>query len=252
MKKIVFGTRESKITAKKVAKEINAEYCDASCGVEGKYTMVFRYGNSFSPTPTPMPSIIINPFYAIQNASRKLEARQKLLSLGIPAPQLYFSWNISQENLPVIARPRRHMKGRDFHLIENMDKAIEFAKKGYYLQEVIDKDREYRIFVFKDRILEIDVKLKNENPNHDGMIRTHRLGWHNSRVPMNDVNSNLRAYARAAVTSLNLDFGAADCCTSKDGGISIFEVNSAPALIDRKIKILSRYMAEHYGDEAVK
>jgi glutathione synthase/RimK-type ligase-like ATP-grasp enzyme len=53
---------------------------------------------------------------------------------------------------------------------------------------------------------------------------------------------DLKRAARDAISACGLDFGAVDCATvqtPRGQGVTVFEVNSAPGLIPRKITMLA-------------
>jgi len=251
MRTLVIGSKKTHPTAQKIAESLDCSYTNKPEGVNSEFDLIFRYGNSFTPIYGRV-NHIINQAWAINQNADKIYAREKLISDGIRAPRLFNSFNITPENLPVIARPRNHFKGRRFYILEDIDKVIEFAKKGYYLQEIIEKENEFRIFVFKDKIMEINIKTQEDQDkdkfvDYPKMVRSFKFGWIMKRFPISETDRELKLLARAALTNSGLDFGAVDCCIEKDTNLSwVFEINSAPGLIDRKIKLLKTYITRYY------
>jgi glutathione synthase/RimK-type ligase-like ATP-grasp enzyme len=102
----------------------------------------------------------------------------------------------------------------------------------------------------KDRLIEADLKVPPENNPH-AMIRNHAKGSYFKWVRVNSLNSDLKRAVRDAVQLIGLDFAAVDCSTIQTPqGIksTIFEVNSAPGLIDRKVDLFVNKLHELYLD----
>jgi len=254
MKGKILESPQSRFTARALAKELNVPCGRRVERFEDTYFWVFRYGN-ISHLET-VPPIIINKKYAISKASNKFRCRVEMRDNGIPTPRLFYRKHIEEvEDIPypLIARPRNHFKGRHFYLAKNKSQARNYLLKGYYLQEIIDKDEEYRIFIFRDKIFEVNIKKKIENGKKNELIRNHDNGWDFYCKKIAETDQNLKDYSRKAMRIVNLDWGAVDCCMDTKGGIYIFEINSAPSLIDRKVtKLASKireYIAGHSGTD---
>lgn len=105
----------------------------------------------------------------------------------------------------------------------------EIVDAPLYVQGV-KKDKEYRVHVLQGRV--IDAQQKKKRIGFEGGIngiRNHGNGWVYAR---NDVElpEAVATESIAAVDCLGLDFGAVDVCTSLDGQVYVFEVNTAPGL----------------------
>lgn len=92
----------------------------------------------------------------------------------------------------------------------------------------VKKNAEYRIHVFKDQVIDIQQK-KRQNGAQPHLIRSHKNGYVFCRegVVCPDEAKDL---ARAAVNSLGLHFGAVDIIQGKDGKFYCCEVNTAPGI----------------------
>ena len=62
----------------------------------------------------------------------------------------------------------------------------------------------------------------------DMIIRSNKLGWKFSHVKT--VNEDLKKEAIKAIKSLNLDFGAVDCCLDVNNTPYVIEINTGPGL----------------------
>jgi hypothetical protein len=97
-------------------------------------------------------------------------------------------------------------------------------------------EHEYRIHVFKESVIDFVMKKKLSSEQRaergvevDSLIRNHSNGWVFAREGVT-ITDELAQTAGAAVASLGLDFGAVDICTTRDGRVCVFEVNTAPGI----------------------
>jgi len=149
---------------------------------------------------------------------------------------------------PIIVRRVNHSQGRWFYIVNSSQELRKYDPNRHYCQEIVDKKDEFRLFVMNDKIIEADLKeTPVSNPNQ--MIRNHTHGCFFRWVRVSSLDRNLKEMVRKAVSDCDLDFAAVDCATiRKDGRIepTIFEINSAPGLIDRKLELFVRKIREYY------
>lgn len=241
----VLVSPKAKLTGSRLAKILGI-----SCGLnldyqEPQYDYIIRYGNTSEEIP--YHTKVINPKAAIINSSNKLQSRLTLIAHEIPAPKVYKCIE-EIDQYPVIARPPYHFKGRDFHLLHNETDARNYLEKGYYLQRYIDKKDEFRIFVWHDKIFEVNAKEPRTDYYND-MIRNFSNGWRFRWLRLDSVPSAMRRYCRQATEIMGLDFSGVDCCLDKQGNIFIFEINSAPSLIQRKAEKLAEKIKGYFNDQ---
>lgn len=248
MKGKVLGTRKSQRTGRLLAKKLEVPYGEYINHSEGNFDFIFRYGNTEQfDNPVKM---IFNKAYNIGLVSNKLKMRHKLIENEIPVPKVYNineieenKYELENKELPLIARPVNHWKGKDFNLIDSYDEAVAYLKKGYYLQEIINKETEYRIFVWQNKIFECSIKQPRME-RYNTLVRNFGNGWKFMYKNRLETSQELRKYARDAVVLSGLDFGGVDCCVDKEGDYYIFEINSASSLIERKAEKLARKVTE--------
>ena len=246
MNGIILASREGIITGRALAEELEIPCVKQIDYSSNRYQFCFRYGNT-THIPDEKVGCIINKAWGIRNASNKYETKRVMIDREIPTPQLFTYENIISDSIkyPIIARPKHHFKGREFYVVESVKDAIACLTRGRYLQEIIDKKDEYRIFIFKDKIFESNIK-KNSG-TEDSLIRNRATGWIFNIARITETPQILKDYSRRILEALGLEFGAVDCCIDKMGKPYVFEVNTAPALIDRKVSKLARKIEEWYG-----
>lgn len=248
----ILGCRKCRPTGRRLAEALDARYVE-----EGRITsneLVIRYGNGYSADSPNM----INKQDSVALSSNKPRCKEFLLSQNIRTPK-YYSWQDAQSGriqFPIIARRNNHSQGRWFYLINSARDLRRYNPENHYLQELVDKKDEYRLFLMKDpeedryRIIEADLKVPPENDPH-AMIRNHTHGSFFRWVRVSSLDRGLKENVKNAVEKIGLDFAAVDCSTiNTPQGISstIFEVNSAPGLIDRKIDLFVSKIHELYPE----
>jgi hypothetical protein len=105
-----------------------------------------------------------------------------------------------------------------------------------FTQGITGKRTEYRIHVFRGRVILTQAKLKREgsgeNPNYNSLIRNVASGWVYAvnDVPQAGIERSHQA-ALAVMAGLGLDFGAVDIIYKHDANRAFaIEVNTAPGL----------------------
>lgn len=245
----VLGCRKSRPTGTMLANNLNAAYTENR--VQQNETVI-RFGNSFSPEGT---GSVINKMNAIRKSSNKPLCKQLLLDAGIKTPALYSFEEANQllrtHRVPeVIVRKNGHSQGRWFYRINDPRHLARYDPASHYCQEMVEKIDEYRLFVMNNRIIEADLKeMPADNPN--GMIRNHTHGSYFRWVRVSSLDPIMKSMVRKAVSEVvGLDFAAVDCATIRlpSGNISstIFEINSAPSLNERKLDLFVAKLHEFY------
>lgn len=179
---------------------------------------------------------VYNKSRAINLASNKFEARMKMQENNVPIPRTNIGrMGIAYATFPIIIRPLKHSKGKDFYIANNYGEFYPifhntFFDGGCYYSSVYDKKQEYRVHVAFGKILSIQ-----EKPLVDGIIQANQAQTHESwRVlPWSEYRRDLCRIAVDAVKALGLDTGAVDVMVNRENremSICICEVNTAPSL----------------------
>jgi len=224
-----------------LAEALGWEYAEGClAGDINKFRVIFRYGNSVNFGHTnPYGGFVINPSRAIELSANKLRTRTRLLENDIPVPAVYDINGISHiQKYPVIARPFHHSQGRGFHICNNASELNRIMREGYYAQDIVEKQDEFRLFILNSKIIEASVKEK-ARANADMMIRNHRRGWKFSRIRVSGLDQNLKYFCVSASKVIGLNWCAVDACLTPNKIAYVFEVNSAPGLIPRKAQKLA-------------
>lgn len=203
--------------------------------------IVIRYGNRVE---VPMSNCIVyNQSANIANASIKGKAREMMGKAGVDIPKLVTPDNFKSEDLPILARPRTHMKCSSMVLLKTKESFLDHYKrlrsKGWYYSKFIDKDREIRMHIGHGKILLMVEKAKPKNPN--------TLGWGHAVtnqewtvIPWGDYIATWCKKGCDAVKALGLDFGAVDLII-KGNKAYVLEVNTGGCLSE------SEYTASRYA-----
>jgi glutathione synthase/RimK-type ligase-like ATP-grasp enzyme len=241
-KGLVIGARVTRPTAKLIAEVSGSDYTETYVSSIDPYDYIFRYGNS---SELALPEfgaldihckrngvVLINSARSIANVCNKGNARKEMISAGIRCPWLYEQYD--NVEFPVIVRPVFHSKGRKFFVCKDMKELRPYMSTDFYISNLIDKQEEYRVLVFNNKVVEVSIKEKTR-PDADELIRNHRKGWVFRWIPFDSARRDVVQSALSAVKLFSLTFGAVDLCVDKASAVWVFEVNSAPGLITRKV-----------------
>lgn len=243
----ILGTRRARPTGRNIANAFGCQYSEDR--IPSGETITIRYGNASTPDPTNTCEII-NKRESVALISNKPRCKQFLLEHEINTPKSISFRDAMTGNarFPIIVRRVNHSQGRWFYIVNSSQELRRYDPNRHYCQEIVDKKDEFRLFVMNDKIIEANLKeTPVSNPNQ--MIRNHTHGCFFRWVRVSSLDRNLKEMVRKAVSDCDLDFAAVDCATiRKDGRIepTIFEINSAPGLIDRKLELFVRKIREYY------
>lgn len=169
-------------------------------------------------------------------SSNKLNARREC---GVPTPRSFGCWeNIPGDfNFPGIVRPLHHTQGRDI-LVVNCREEIPVSR-GHYVAELLQKTREFRIFVAGSGVFAVAEKIPQDRNavawNHAAGAEfiSVRSGWPILPCTM----------AIQATYNFGLDFSAVDIIETADGYFFI-EANTAFSLASSyRVQRLARYFS---------
>ncbi len=193
--------------------------------------VVLRWGTNYSIENA---KCVLNSATAIKHTRRKLKMLALLRRNGVCVPK-------EITLTPCVARWNRGSRGTGLRFCKK-DKEMQEAENdgaGAFL-EWIQIKKEYRIHIFRDRVISICEKRKTHKAHK--YIRSVFHGWkfcEDAKINIVDV-VELISSALAAVHALKLDFGAVDIAMSKDNIPVVFEVNTAPGLDDRRAKLYAK------------
>ena len=194
-------------------------------------TVVVNWGNSsmrFTHRNT------LNKPEAVAVAANKLSTLDKLLHHGVPVPEFTTDKRIALGWLDIGCRVFARTKlsshtGDGIVIIEDESEMVDAPLYTKYQR----KDKEYRVHVFKGKVIDITEKRKRygdgeERPGYNPYIRNLKCGWVFCRDGVRPVEA-VKVESVRAVQALGLDFGAVDIIEYK-GKVWTLEVNSAPGL----------------------
>lgn len=203
----------------------------------GPDDLVFRWGcTSLNLGQTK----IVNKSTAIQEVSDKKSFRGKLAKAGL-APKF---WSDLDEYIldgsyktteSILIRPAHHQRSQSLYACTDLSEAVKAIREingSYYISELIQKTREFRVFVCSNRIaFMIEKTPKDKSEVSWGCVSTGDFKY----VDWSDWPSNISAVALLAMKESSLDFGAVDIIVRD--GIDIYdvqtyclEINTAPHL----------------------
>jgi RimK-like ATP-grasp domain len=207
---------------------------------------VIRWGNRIE-TETTKDTIVYNKAEAIEKATNKKLSREIFIKEKVRCPQLVTPETVNINQWPVIARPSRHAKGKNFVVLNNIENFVnhynENHQNGWYYSEFINKTREFRVHCAHGKILAVMEKAKGNDKIAWNRAQT---GEAFTRVAQSDYIFTVCFQALKAVKSLGLDFAGVDVmliANGKEGKNQayVLEVNTSPTLNS------SDYVSEQYA-----
>ena len=171
----------------------------------------------------------------------KIEVHKILEENGILLPKIYDkNEDMPDKTFPLLARKNFHSKGRDIIYLKNKDDLNKINPNRYdYLIEYIKKTSEYRVHILKGFTTIVNVKVNGEDDRNE-IVRNRNKGW--KQVEYNgEFRNKLVKIGEEVVDILDYDFAAIDIIRDKDNQFYVLEVNSAPGLEERKLKIYADY-----------
>lgn len=199
--------------------------------IDHSNSILIRWGNTIEVNTEG--SIVYNCARAISRATDKKLSREILAEKGINVPKLVTpETRLEDLCFPIIARPRRHAKGRNFVVLNNLQ---EFSshyyrhhERGWYYSNFVDKVAEYRVHCGHSRILNF---LEKPNPGN-GNIAWNRAGNGSvfTNIRWNDYNGKVAHEALKSVVALGLDFAGVDIMIDREGNPYVLELNTGPTL----------------------
>lgn len=119
---------------------------------------------------------------------------------------------------------------------DNYHMGIGFPLEGILFVKYIPKQKEYRVHVFNNQVIDFQQKKRSKPKDQvDMKIRSHDHGWNFCREGVS-ISEEAKNIAISAVKALGLTFGAVDLIQTKKGKIFVLEVNTAPGLEGKTVE----------------
>ncbi len=195
----------------------------------GQNIVLFNWGRTSLQVPEN--TVIINRPERVKVVSNKIETRKILIEHGINVPITLFSKDEAMafiEKNPytkLIGRPGKHYGGKNVIFIKSRYDLIKDCNSEYW-SEYIEKDEEYGIFVFKNRVIGGVQKIVN---NKNKIVWNHCAGGYFKTIYKGQYPQEVRDISRASAKVLEIDFSRVDIIT-KDRKTYVLELNTAPQL----------------------
>jgi carbamoylphosphate synthase large subunit len=178
-------------------------------------------------------TIVYNRSSSISNITNKKLSRELFIGKGVNTPKMITHANIESNDLPIIARPFVHSKGRNFIVLNTVDDFNRHYNPDlYYYSAFVDKVSEYRIHTAHSKVLA--VMKKHPVANSIAWNRAVSNSDPFEYIPWNEVEDlglyDVMVEAIKAVKAVDADFGGVDVIVDKNNKPYVLEVNSAPTL----------------------
>lgn len=200
--------------------------------------IVINYGNRSASAEVFGQAVVLNNQASLNNAANKLNALTVMRDAGVSvipfttSREQAASW-AAQGEVPVYARTVLNgHSGEGIQVCGPDSVGPLFPQAPLYTKGITGRRREWRVHVFNGVITHVQVKRRRngyqDDPTYREDVRNHSTGWIYATENINPSDAVLRN-AVAAVSAMNLNFGAVDVI-SKNDDAWILEVNTAAGL----------------------
>lgn len=164
------------------------------------------------------------------NKYDKYQAILQFQKAGVSTPEVYKIEDIPDDPKPFpwLGRNVHHEKGKDILVINKLSEAFKAAKAGKeFFSILIPSQTEYRVWAFQGKAFAVTEKIKTgENKQFGNFDRGYTFENRNDLLR----SRALCEVGEKAVKALQMDFGAVDILSGKDGKYYALEVNSMPEI----------------------
>jgi len=181
----------------------------------------------------------INSAEAIRNTARGVRSLDILSGVGIAVPLI----SLTPFDAKCLARKNYHRGGRDIVICNSPEDAPVDAD---FFSKFIPVGMETRVHVFDGQVIKAFIKVPSDDAHP--IIRTATYGWGYRRIRWCNKPRMCRI-ALAAVAALGLVFGGVDMGWNRSNKEwYVFEVNSAPGLNSRTLKLYANLFAQYFTE----
>jgi len=204
---------------------------------------IINWGNSELPSWDKGLTKYLNEPLSVGYASNKIYTLQLLRDKDISCPIFFtnkeelIQYTVGLSEFPLVYC-RTKISGHSGEGIVLANNVSELVYAPLYTIGIKIK-REYRIHVFKDKVICCAKKTHKDGERPNNLIRNLDNGWVFKQEGI-EVPENVQEVAIEAIEALGLDFGAVDIIIDKDLNPFVLEVNTACGL--KNEKTLSSYV----------
>jgi glutathione synthase/RimK-type ligase-like ATP-grasp enzyme len=207
---------------------------------------VFRWGCTANIPPH---QSTVNPASAIHKAFNKRAFRAEMNEEDL-CPETWMSvagWlEMTNGQFPILIRKNNHSRSEDMYVCNTIVDAIrvgeDLGKGNYYISELIQKTKEYRVMFCSGRVIGIIEKIpSNASEVSWGCVESGNYRY----IEWTEWPLEVTKKAMEAVSMSGLDFGAVDVICGPTGTSGpnrpyVLEINSAPWLSPYFTKIFTQ------------
>jgi len=185
----------------------------------------------------------LNHPYTVALASNKIKSFVSFKESNVSCPKFFtnkeelIQYTVGLSEFPLVYC-RTKISGHSGEGIVLANNVSELVSAPLYTLGIKIK-REYRIHVFKDKVICCAKKTHKDGERPNNLIRNLDNGWVFKQEGI-EVPENVQEVAIEAIEALGLDFGAVDIIIDKDLNPFVLEVNTACGL--KNEKTLSSYV----------
>ena len=242
----IFPYKSGSVSAKRLARTLGVLRVSSSYNAR-RNDVIINWGNSTPPHFRWMEQDLNKP-QAIALASNKLHTFSELICKGFnDLPKFTTEIDDAEDwiNNGYTVYCRTILRGHSGNGIVIANALNQLVNAPLYTVKTKHK-HEYRVHVFKDKILDVQMKRKRNGSLGGSGIRNYNNGWVYARAEIAPPEELLSSSIQA-VKLLGLDFGAVDIGHRLiDNKFFVFEVNTAPGLEGTTLDKYSKAIYNYY------
>ena len=194
--------------------------------------VVINWGNGYKPQWDGKHFLFINRPEAICRAVNKIDSFYAFMAAGIKTPvwTQHHEWAAKWIKNGEWAVARTQVEGFDGKGIKLCKTLEELPKDCNLFTKYVPIDNEFRVYVVRDKVIDVLEKRRTDIDLADPYIRTEGNHWIHCQNPKWWPKA-AESEAIAAIKALGLDFGGVDIIHNKEKDSTlVLEVNTAPGI----------------------
>lgn len=224
MKIFIAYTKHGCVTGKALRQALGAKR--KRTNKKMKCDLLIRWGSSEDLSQS-QAKTELNSREAVSNASNKKRMLELLKQAEITIPR--FSCNVSE--ISELADESGNVYIRDKQGVVRYGNDFNIYSDSYFTEPVKNKQREYRVQVFRDKIMGVyeKIPLTEEVPK---LYKSYTCKFSKCDITLEGARVHKEAQEMCinSVKALGLDFGGVDLIRDSEGNFTVCEVNSAMGL----------------------
>lgn len=178
-------------------------------------------------------------------------AFHKTFSVWDFVPKTVFSVEDSRDlKFPVIAKPSQGKSAEGIKKFETFEDLCSSPEKFDVFSEMVDIEKEFRCFCFKDQIIELDERVKVDDAEDFLKDTSTKTDFYYKKIDplLYEYRPQLMTLLEKCRSVVSLDFFSVDFAETSDGKLVLIEMNSRTGMgVDKMASLYTLLHNDYYG-----